>query len=183
MRPLGVTAVVALCAAIVVFVVVSALDDGGSSGGKHSIAGQPPYAAYFPRAPHVLSSASIYKLSSRPPPPRYAPLFHARFEPPIARYRAYSVAQLGVMERQLPALQRPSRPMTVRLPSRLGGPSTPAICTSGPCTWWGRWRCSTRKSTAPRAGCRGASRAPRFTGLHKIEYGLWTGAPPHTLAG
>ena len=181
MRPLGVTAVVALCAAIVVFAVVSALDDGGSSGEGHSAAGQPPYAAYFPRAPHVLSSASIYKLSSRPSPPRYAPLFHASFEPPIARYRAYSAAQLGVMEKQLPALQRalaandrPAAQAAWRaVYSRylhLG-----AVYLVGPVA------VLNQEIDGTASGLPGGVANPRFAGLHKIEYGLWSGAPPQTL--
>jgi high-affinity iron transporter len=182
MRQLGVTAVLALCAAIAVFVVVTALDGGSSHGDQHSSTGT-PYAAYFPRAPHVLSSASLYKLSKAPEPPKFVPLFASHFDAPIARYRAYSVAQLGVMEQQLPALER-----------ALAGDDRPAAEAAwrelysrylrlGAVYLVGPVAMLNQEIDGTAGGLPGGVSSPRFSGLHKIEYGLWSGAPPHSLLG
>ncbi len=182
MRQLGVTVVLALCAGIVVFVVVTALDGGGSHGGHSSTAGS-PYEAYFPRAPHVLSSASLYTLSKPPPRPRFVPLFASHFDAPIARYRAYSVAQLGLMEQQLPALERalaaddrPAAEAAWRAVYarylRLG-----AVYLVGPVAMLNQ------EIDGTASGLPGGVSSARFAGLHKIEYGLWSGAPPHSLLG
>ena len=177
------TAVLALCAAIAVFVVVTALDSGGSHGGGHSAAARTPYEAYFARAPHVLSSASLYKLSTPPPRPKFVPLFPSRFQPPVARYRAYSVAQLGVMEQQLPALERalaandrPAAEAAWRAVYarylRLG-----AVYLVGPVS------VLNQEIDGTAGGLDGGVASPHFTGLHRIEYGLWSGAAPRTLVG
>jgi iron uptake system EfeUOB component EfeO/EfeM len=183
MRQLGVTAGLAVCVAIVVFVAVSALDGGGSQGAHQSSTRGTPFAAYFARAPHVLSTTSVYSLSTAPSLPTFPALFPARFDAPIAQYRAYSSAQLGLMEHHLATLQtalaandRPAAEAAWRAAYvrylRLG-----AVYLVGPAATLNQ------EIDGTASGLEGGVSSPRFTGLHKIEYGLWTGASPRSLLG
>ena len=99
------TAVLAVCVAILAFIAVSAFGGGGSQDTHQTASGQNRFGAYYARSPHVLSSTSIYSLSDPPPLPTSPAVFPSRFDTPIAQYRAYSIAQLGLMEQPLAALQ------------------------------------------------------------------------------
>ena len=177
----GLTAVLAVCAAVVVFVLVT-VAGGGSGDTRRATATDGPFAAYTAREPHVLSGSSLYSLSRR----RRCRRIRSSF-PPASRRRSRSTAPTrspssgrcnrgsrlsGVRWRRTTAPRR-------RTP---GAPPTPPICASAPCT------CRAGRDPQPgdrrhANGLEGGVSNPRFAGLHKIEYGLWSGAAPRSLVG
>jgi iron uptake system EfeUOB component EfeO/EfeM len=183
MRRSATTVVLAAAVALVVFVIVTVLDGGHSHDARNASSGGTPYAAYFPRAPHVLSTTSIYSLSTPPPLPTFPALVPSRLDAPVAKYRTYSAAQLGLMEHRLATLQgalaandRPAAEVAWRAAYtdylRLG-----AVYLVGPAATLNQ------EIDGTAGGVEGGVSSPRFTGLHRIEYGLWTGAPPRALLG
>ena len=171
----------ALCAAVVAFVVVTAVNAGGSGDGHRRADAATPFAAYFARAPHVLSSAAVYSLSQTPQLPSYPELVSARFEAPIAQYRAYAAAQLGVMEKRLEAL-RAALEANDRVASQAAWRSAyttylklGAVYLVGPVARLNQ------QIDGTAGGLEGGVSNPRFTGLHRIEYGLWSGVAPSSL--
>ena len=176
------TAVLVVCVAILAFVVVTAFGGAGGGGSRHQAAsGQTPFATYFARSPHVLSTTAIYSLSSPPPLPTSPVLFPSRFDAPVAQYRAYSVAQLGLMERPLAALQR-----ALAANDRAGAESAWRAAYArylrlGGVYLTGAVAALNQEIDGTASGLEGGVSNPRFAGLHKIEYGLWTGASPRSL--
>ena len=173
----------AVCVAILAFVAVTAFGGGGSQDSHQNGSGHTPYGAYYARSPHVLSSTSIYSLSDPPPLPTTPALFPSRFRTPIAQYRAYSIAQLGLMQQPLAALRsalaandRPAAEAAWRAAYsrylRLG-----AVYLAG------QVATLNQEIDGTPGGLEGGVASPEFRGLHKLEYGLWTGASPRSLIG
>ena len=171
----------AVCVAVVAFVVVSAVDGGGSGGGHPRGEAATPFAAYFARAPHVLSSAAVYPLSRTPQLPSYPELVSSRFRAPIAQYRAYAASQLGVMERRLAPL-RAALEANDRSAARAAWRSAyTTYLKLGAVYLVGPVAALNQQIDGTAGGLPGGVSNRRFTGLHRIEYGLWSGAPPRSL--
>lgn len=109
-----------------------------------------------------------------PPDPPISPKF---FNKPVAEYLKYSVRQLGVMETHIAQLQ-----------IELAGGDRPAAkvawrtafadyLTLGAVYLEGRVADLDQAIDGSPGGLRGGTASPQFTGLHRIEFGLWTGAP------
>ena len=107
--PLGIAAV---CVALGVFLALTALGVGGHT----RTAARAPYtltplATYSARAPHVLSAIVVeseqgaVRGASATPPSELPALPASVLDGPIARYRAYAVAQLDLMEAQIARLE------------------------------------------------------------------------------
>lgn len=172
--------------AVGVFFVLSALGVGRrTTPRRHATSTPAPLAIYSVGAPHVLSSLTVYPRegSFTQPPLSDPPTPPALFKQPIASYRAFAITQLGLMEGETRAL-------------------VDALETNGLAASRSAWRTVYARylhlgavylvgevATLNQAidgnagGLEGGVANPRFRGLHRIEYGLWTGAPPRSLLG
>ena len=186
LRPLVALFVCALAGALIVVVIVVAT--GGGSAPRHAAASPAtPFAFYTERVPHVSSSLTIYSGqgtvagAGATPPPDIPPIQASALNGPIAAYRSYSVGQLSRMEGAVVALEgalargdRAGAEAEWRdafaLYLRLG-----AVYLEGPIATLNAEIDGTAN------GLTGGVANPSFAGLHRIEYGLWTGAAPATL--
>ncbi len=179
---------VAVAAAVVLVIVLSGSEDKSasasttSSAGQYPAASQPrPLATYTEHVPHAASQLNIYgyqgSVNGAPsvPPETLKPLSAASFAQPVAQYRAYSGRQLELMQTPIARLQN-SLESGDRAAAqdawreaygdymRLG-----AVYLEGPVATLDQ------AIDGNPAGLRGGTSSPQFTGLHRIEYGLWTG--------
>ncbi len=183
------TAVAAVCIALAAFLAVTALGVGRHHA--RPVASAPytvtPFASYEARAPHVLSTTVInsdqgaVQGAAATPPSALPPLPASAFNEPTAQYRAYAVRQLGLMESQVKRLEsalaandRTSareawRAAYVRY-LRLG-----AVYLVGPLATLNQ------AIDGNASGLPEGTASPQFTGLHRIEYGLWTSTEPRAL--
>jgi len=178
-------AVAVACAGLAAFVVVTALGLGapGSGASRARVA----LAAYVEFAPHVASRLVITGFESGRRaaalvlPGGDPPLPASDFARPVAEYLAYAATQLKLMAAPLRSLElslsKNNRNHAERAWEaayarylRLGG-----VYLEGPVAVLNE-----RIDGSP-GGLPGGTASPRFTGLHRIEYGLWTGARPDSL--
>lgn len=191
--PLG-----AAVAALVAFTILN------GSGGSHATAAtKAPAAEYLERAPHVASQLRLVatpgnKAAQRslglPPDSDEAtspiklpagqelpPLAPAQFTAPVAAYKTYAEQQLATMQDEVAKLTDALRSADrVRSEAawrtafarylRLG-----AVYLEGPLA-----DLNEAIDGTP-GGLPGGVSNPHFTGLHRIEYGLWTGRSPASL--
>ena len=183
------TAAAAVCVALAAFLAVTALGVGRhhtrpTASAPYTLT---PFATYEARAPHVLSSTVINSAqgavqgAAATPPSVLPPLQASAFNGPTAQYRAYAVRQLGLMESQVRRLQN-----ALAANDRTGAQEAwraayarylrlGAVYLVGPLS-------TLNQAIDGNAGSLpGGTASPQFTGLHRIEYGLWTSAQPHTL--
>lgn len=199
-RRWGLTAIAAVCAALVGFFAFTALGVGGPARSARSASASAsftltPLATYSLQAPHVLSGVVVYGAQNLAggayvtPPPEVSPLPASAFDRPIARYRAYAVAQLHLMEGDLAPLRaalaaedRTAAQTAWRAAYadylRLG-----AVYLDGQLALDARVANLNSAIDGTPGGLPGGAASPRFTGLHRIEYGLWTDAAPRSLLG
>jgi high-affinity iron transporter len=185
------TAVVAVCVALAVFLGVTALGVG-----RHHARALPsapytltPFATYEARTPHVLSTTIVdsdqgaVEGAAATPPSALPPLPASAFNAPTAQYRAYAVGQLGLMESQVKRLQgalaandRPAAREAWRA-AYVSYLHLGAVYLVGPLATLNQ------EIDGNAGGLPGGSANPQFTGLHRIEYGLWTSTQPRALLG
>jgi hypothetical protein len=200
----GPITVVAVCVGVASYLAVGAL--AARSGRAPHVAGHraavatasevpppAPLAHYEPHSPHVRSELSVYSAQgvvggpNATPPPDTRPLPVAAFEAPIARYRAYALHQLGEMDAEIVKLEgalsaddRPAAQSAWRGAYadylRLG-----AVYIDGQAGVDARVSQLNQAIDGTPGGLPGGVASPQFEGLHRIEYGLWTGAAPGTL--
>lgn len=189
-------AVAAVGVAFGVFLALSALGVGGHAGSaRRAPTTFTPLASYSLQAPHVLSGVVVYSIQGlaggayATPPPELPPLPVSAFEEPIARYRAYAVAQLGQMEGQITGMEG-ALAANDRAAAQAAwrGAYTHylqlgAVYLDGQVALDAEVGSLNREIDGTPGGLPGGVASPRFRGLHRIEYGLWTGAAPHTLVG
>ena len=188
---------VAVPAALLMALAAFALIRGLGAGGHHAPAVTPaaagvaadpvPLARYLEAAPHVSSSLLITghqgAVQGAPPvpPPDSRPVAASAFARPIAEYLAYSQAQLKLMTQPVDALA-----VALAANDRSGAEAAwkaayarylhlGAVYLEDPIA-----DIDQRIDGAP-GGLAGGTASPRFTGLHRIEYGLWRGAEPSSL--
>jgi iron uptake system EfeUOB component EfeO/EfeM len=186
-----VPAVVALIVAAlgVVLVVLLVLIPGGSS--KHSGSqaaaisqpfGPPALATYSERVPHVASQLNAYALqgtvkgAASTPQPTEPPLSTSAFRAPVAAYKAYSEQQLELMENDIARLHT-----ELATGDRAGAEDAwraafADYLTLGAVYLEGPVADLDQAIDGNPGGLKGGTASPRFTGLHRIEFGLWTGA-------
>jgi iron uptake system EfeUOB component EfeO/EfeM len=180
--------IAALIAAISVFALFTALDIGKSATHSQPVSSvSVPLGAYHARAPHVLSqlvinsSQGVVRGASSTPPAELRPVAASGFDAPVAAYRAYSVGQLRVIEGQIRRLQ-----------SALGANDRSGAQEAWRATYsrylrLGGVYLSGEVATLNQAingnpgGLPGGGANPKFSGLHRIEYGLWGAAEPSSL--
>jgi iron uptake system EfeUOB component EfeO/EfeM len=189
-------AIVAACVALGVFLALTALGVGRRT---RTVARTPytltPLATYSARAPHVLSGVVVNSAQGAvrgaptTPPSELPPVPASAFARPVALYRAYAVRQLGLMEGQIARLQgalaandRAAAQEAWRAAYadylRLG-----AVYLDGQSALDGLLTSLNLKIDGTPGGIAGGAASPRFTGLHRIEEGLWSTAAPRTLVG
>jgi hypothetical protein len=179
------------CVAIGSFLAFTALGVGGHTRTAQRAAapaplasGPAPLAIYSVGAPHVLSSLTVYpvgKSFQKPGAQDSLPVSASSFNRPIVSYRAYAVAQLGLMERQIARLEG-ALAANDRGASQAAWRATYArYLRLGAVYLVGEVAGLNQEIDGNAGGLAGGAASPRFTGLHRIEYGLWTGAPPRSL--
>jgi iron uptake system EfeUOB component EfeO/EfeM len=183
--------------ALGVFLLFTAL---GVSSGRGRSAPQAqyvltPFATYSAASPHVLSklvvnsSQGIVSGAPETPPSELPPVSASAFDRPITQYRAYAVGQLGLMEAQIARLEdaleannRAAAQTAWRAAYsdylRLG-----AVYLDGQTALDGQVVSLNLEIDGNPGGLAGGAASPRFTGLHRIEAGLWGAAAPSTLVG
>jgi high-affinity iron transporter len=188
-----------LATATVAFALTAAL----STGGRHASSAAPkvaratvssaatpvPLAVYKEGAPHVTSSLLINGFQGgvqgapAVPPPDAPTVAASAFARPVAEYLAYSEAQLKLMSQPIGALET-----ALAADDRSGAKAAwsaayarylhlGAVYLAGPIA-----DLDQRIDGSP-GGLPGGTASPRFTGLHRIEYGLWGDAAPSSLLG
>lgn len=148
-----------------------------------SYAGPPALASYSERAPHVVSQLDVeFGVQAgtggvpAAPPSELAPVPPAAFNAPIAAYRVFAVRQLGLMESQIARLQR-----ALVAGDRAGAQDAwrgafahyleiGAVYLSGPAADLNQ------AIDGSAGGVVGGTASPQFSGLHRLEFGLWTGS-------
>jgi high-affinity iron transporter len=182
---------------LVVFVAVAAaafgslrlLGVGRTDPARPAAAAFVPLGEYAERAPHVSSVLNISgvqgEVRGQPalPAPDQPPVPASRFAGPTARYISYSIAQLAILQAEIAALRTALghddrtvaqadwlKAWTQYL--HLGG-----VYLQGPVA------ALNQAIDGTADGLPGGTANPRFTGLHRIEFGLWTGQPPRSLVG
>jgi iron uptake system EfeUOB component EfeO/EfeM len=184
------TAVAAVCVAIGVFLALTALGVGRRAATvRQASFTLTPLATFSLRAPHVLSTNLIYSVQGlaggafATPPPELPPTRVSAFARPIARYRAYTVAQLGVTERQIARLEGALAANDRMAAQSAWRAAFAGYLRLGAVYLVGQVATLNQEIDGTAGGLPGGAASPRFRGLHRIEYGLWTGAPPRALLG
>ncbi len=170
---------------LVSFFVFNAFGVGGHTAAKHasSPAALAPLATYSPGSPHVLSSLTVYPRGSdftQPTVPE-RPKPAARFDQPTAEYLRYATAQLTAMEGPIAALQRALRADDRSAAQAAWRSAYATYLHLGAVYLVGEVALLNKQINGNSSGLEGGVQNPRFTGLHRIEYGLWSGTQPRAL--
>lgn len=192
------TTLVSVAAVLVVAVAAFALVHGLGGGGRHgtgapaavSAAADPvPLARYLEEAPHVSSSLLItgfqggVRGAPSVPPPDAAPVASSAFAAPVAEYIAYSEAQLKLMAGPIAALEAALATNDRGAAESAWEAAYARYLHLGAVYLEGPVADLDQRIDGNPGGLPGGTASPRFTGLHRIEYGLWSGATPGSLLG
>jgi high-affinity iron transporter len=178
-------------AALGTFILFTALGigNGGHRSAPPSQYVLTPLATYSASAPHVLSTLVVNStqgaVSGAPetPPSELPPVPASSFGRPVAEYRAYAIRQLGLMETQVVGLEH-ALTANDRAAAQEAWRSAYALYLRlGAVYLEGQVANLNQEIDGNSGGLTGGVANPRFTGLHRIEYGLWTAAAPRTLRG
>jgi iron uptake system EfeUOB component EfeO/EfeM len=183
---------VLVCIAAAAFLAVKLLGVGAGAGGngtRGTTHRGTLFGTYTPNAPHVLSNLAVYRGAESKPQPDDLLVAPAAFAAPVARYRAYALRQLDGMSRPLAELQsalaandRDAAQNAWRAAYasylRVG-----AVYLDGETASLKEVAMLNQQIDGNAGGLQGGATSPRFTGLHRIEAGLWTGAAPRSLLG
>ena len=179
------------CAALGAFALVAALGLGarGSGASTAPAAAPVPLAAYVEFAPHVASQLVILGFQGGA---RGAPLVSPHGDPPlpasdfarpVAEYLAYAETQLKLMAGPLRSLEVALSENDRNQAERGWEAAYARFLHLGAVYLEGPAAVLNERIDGSPGGLSGGTASPRFTGLHRIEYGLWTGAPPDSLVG
>jgi iron uptake system EfeUOB component EfeO/EfeM len=188
-------AVVALAVAAIVLTSSSPKHDHDAAGARTSDSaaaaadpyGPPALARYVEKAPHVTSLLNAYAVQGEvqgapsTPPPESAPVAASAFTTPVAAYRSHSVQQLGLMETEIAKLKD-----ALAANDRVGAESAwrgafADYLTLGAVYLEGSVATLDQAIDGTSGGLAGGTSSPQFAGLHRLEFGLWTGAPLSSL--
>lgn len=181
MRMLAATGV-----ALSLALVLGACGSSGTGKPATSSTASKHYAYFTFESPHVASTYSMYALGPSQEAPRPAPtepLTSAQaFAAPIARYKRYAEGRLAAARRDAAALT-----VALRAGSRPRAQAAWRATYSDYLELGAVYLTGTLSDLNDRidgtpGGVPGGVASPHFTGLHRIEHGLWTGAAPQSLA-
>lgn len=183
------TVAAAVCIALAAFLAVTALGVGRRHA--RAVASAPytltPFATYEARAPHVLSTTVVdsdqgaVQGAAATPPSALPPLPASAFDRPTAQYRAYAVGQLGLMESQVKRLQSELAANDRSGSQEAWRAAYARYLRLGAVYLVGALSTLNQAIDGNAGGLPGGSANPQFTGLHRIEYGLWTSTQPRML--
>jgi iron uptake system EfeUOB component EfeO/EfeM len=180
-----------LAAMFVAFAVFALFTAFGVGSGKRQVQAPAPAPSplgiYRARAPHVLSALVVNSVqgavsgAAGTPPSELRPVSASGFAAPVASYRAYSVGQLRLMEGQIGRLER-----ALRANDRAGAQDAWRAAYArylrlGAVYLAGQVATLNQEINGNPGGLQGGAASPEFSGLHRIEYGLWGTAQPRTL--
>jgi high-affinity iron transporter len=149
--------------------------------------GPPALARYHEGSPHVTSRLNAYGVqgavrgTQSAPPDELPPVSAAAFRAPVAAYRAYSAGRLRLMQGEIAKLQSAlaagdrSAAQTAWRGAYAYYLNLGAVYLEGPVA-----ALNDAIDGTP-GGLPGGTTSPRFSGLHRLEQGLWTGAPLASL--
>jgi iron uptake system EfeUOB component EfeO/EfeM len=169
----------AVLAAIVGFALWTALGVGGGSGTTPASPNSPAQLSALARySEQAAIRSGAGNADGAPPAPELVPLPPSAFVRPVDQYRAYAIVQLGAMGRQIAALET-ALAANDRTASRA--------------TWraayvdylhlgavYGEFGPLDQRIDGSAGGVPGGVSSPQFTGLHRIEHGLWSSASPRS---
>ena len=189
-----------LAAAVIIILVALVLAMSGGTGGSRSSAatsrgtlasarqfGPTPVAHYQESSPHVASRLSVFGVQGTvrdqpaAPAAEVPPVSAAAFRAPVAAYRAYSDRRLRLMQGEIAKLESAlaAGDRTAGQTAWLGAYgyylNLGAVYLEGPIS-----DLNDAIDGTP-GGLTGGVSSPQFSGLHRIERGLWTGAPLASL--
>jgi iron uptake system EfeUOB component EfeO/EfeM len=179
--------------ALLVFVVVAIavplilLVTQADGGHRAAVAAPPELAVYAERAPHVLSQLNAYGVQGvvrgapSTPPSALPPLSPDRFNVPEAEYRAFAGSQLGLMEGQITDLEGALAAGDRAAAQDAWRGAYSRYLELGAVYLEGQIATLNQAIDGNPGGLPGGIRSPQFTGLHRIELGLWTGGPLSSL--
>jgi high-affinity iron transporter len=180
--------VAALLTAVGVFVLFTVLGVGAD---KHSHTSatrlQTPLGIYHARAPHVLSEVVINSAqgavsgAAGTPPTELRPVSASGFDAPIAAYRAYAADRLGLMQTQIARLEDALRANDRASAQAAWREAYVSYLGLGTVYTTGTVADLNQQIDGVPGGLDGGVRSPEFTGLHRLEYGLWGTARPSSL--
>jgi iron uptake system EfeUOB component EfeO/EfeM len=146
-----------------------------------------PEAEYAEHSPHVASQLDITGIQGAVrgepavPAPDQPPVPAASFTEPVAAYIRYSVAQLTIMQGEITTL-RHALQSGDRAASKAAWEQTwSRYLRLGGVYLEGKIAALNQAIDGGASGLSGGTSSPKFTGLHRIEFGLWTGEPPQSL--
>jgi iron uptake system EfeUOB component EfeO/EfeM len=152
-----------------------------AAGSVGSSYGPPPLAHYSELSPHVTSRLNIYGLQgqvqgeSATPPDELGRVSPSSFRAPVAAYRTYSVGRLRLMQGEIAKLQAAlaagdrAAAQTAWLGAYGYYLNLGAVYLEGPIS-----DLNDAIDGTP-GGVPGGVSSPQFSGLHRLEHGLWTG--------
>jgi iron uptake system EfeUOB component EfeO/EfeM len=160
---------------------------GGGASKQRTPAAFVPLAEYSEQAPHVNSRLTVIAIQgsvrhqASVPGPDQPPISAASFKRPVAEYLAYSVRQLTLMQQELGPLDAALQSGDLAASEaqwkvvwsrylHLGG-----VYLQGPVAELND------EIDGGAGGLQGGTSNPHFIGLHRIEFGLWSGQAPQTL--
>jgi iron uptake system EfeUOB component EfeO/EfeM len=169
----------ALLAAIAGFAILTAVGVGG--GGTSAAPANSPrrLSALARYSEQSAIRAGAGNADGAPPAPDLVPLPPSAFVRPIDQYRAYAMGQLTAMERQIGVLER-----ALAADNRSGardawrGAYVDYLHLGAV---YGEFGTLDRRIDGTAGGVPGGASSPQFTGLHRIERGLWSSASPRSL--
>jgi high-affinity iron transporter len=179
-----------IAAALVAVLAYGVLTLAGVTGAKSTNATPKtvtPIAEYEEQAPHVLSLLTVTGFqggvsgASAEPPSGLPPLAPTAFSQPVRQYLRFAADELGLMEQQIPRLEQ-----TLATDNRTGAESAWRTAYAdylrlGAVYLTGSIATLNQQINGNAGGLPGGVASPGFAGLHRIEYGLWTGAEPRGL--
>jgi high-affinity iron transporter len=184
--------VAALLGAVLVVVLVAL--GGGSSKqpdartvASSQASAAPALATYSERVPHVASQLNAFALqgtvsgAASTPQPTEPPLSASAFKAPVAAYKAYSKKQLKLMENDITRLRTDLAAGDRATATDAWRDAFADYMTLGAVYLEGPVADLDQAIDGNPGGLKHATASPRFTGLHRIEFGLWTGAPLTSL--
>jgi iron uptake system EfeUOB component EfeO/EfeM len=162
---------------------------GGSGHSRSTPATLTPLANYTERVPHVLSTLAITGVqgevrgASQTPPSELSPLSATLFSKPEAEYRSYGVRQLASMEGQITRLEQALAANDRAAAQDAWRSAYASYMRLGAVYLAGEVAMLNQKINGNPGGLPGGVASPEFSGLHRIEDGLWGTTAPRALLG
>jgi iron uptake system EfeUOB component EfeO/EfeM len=173
---------------VVAGVVIAVLATRGGSGPAAAQQSPAPLATYSERAPHVFSQLDEYgvqgavRAESSTPPSLLPPVSAQAFAAPVAAYRRYALRQLGLMEGSIGRLEAALGDGDLTGAQQAWREAFTYYLELGAVYLEGPIATLNQAIDGNAGGLVGGTSSAHFSGLHRLELGLWTGQPLASLA-